>query len=701
MGAAAAADRKNGKVDRWQSRYLGSVMGLDNLSSPVDQEARSACSSPLSERTNSPIMKRITKPFNSLLDSRRVTPSKSLTSPALNKRYSMSNLATNCGECHKKLSGKTVRLPDSQVKYHWNCLQCKGCQSPFQDTSFFIDVLKNVYHPHCAPSSTVAQSCSRCSQTIADSYIALNTAVLHPRCLRCTGCQKILHPASIYFDINGAHCQACSNEKMDDKELLSKHMKIVPQLQKVAATTNTSRTTCAIEQQHQHETDEEKAISPIEKVVETVKPSSLMSSRGRRPLPRFGVVRDCAGCNQRIYSVHEEIPGPKASRWHKKCLVCTGCKKTLDSGATVHEHEETHTLNPWSRFGIDMSLPTQGTSHLSKTATNRLHLQPVQLNLPAKVHSICSVAVSSMPRRALDELGLGSEMGPKLDGDETWQDHEMLDIVEWLNIVHFATGVAGEALLGLVDRPTRSEELRNDFWLPTIKRRRRFSSKEIKLLQKEFSINCNPCTDKVEEIADLFSTDKKIITTWFQNKRAKTKKLHANSPQTVSSVDDDPTGQEEQEQQEDEDYKDEQEDIDKVEAEEKEGHYDYNDTTTELSNASTDMDSDTLHVINGDTALTTPTCLLHQQEHQNVISLLSNPHYTPMHLSDYFCTYRFDLYCMAMQQDQDNASSFFTYDSSSTTHTTNTTTATILDLDENEDDATLHYELADSPSLWQ
>ncbi|OAD04534.1 C2H2-type zinc finger transcription factor [Mucor lusitanicus CBS 277.49] len=348
--ATATADGKNGKVDRWQSRYLGSVMGLDSLSRSVEQQDRSSCSSPLSQRTSSPIMKRITKPFNSLLDSRRVTPSKSLTSPALNKRYSMSHLATNnCGECHTKLSGKTVRLPDSQVKYHWNCLQCKGCQLPFQDTSFFIDVLKNVYHPNCAPSNAVAQSCSRCSQAITDSYIALNTAVLHPRCLRCTGCQKILHPASIYFDIHGAHCQTCSNEKMDDKELLSKHMKIVPQLQKVAGTTTTAAAAAAtnvIEQQHQ-EKDDEKATSPIEKVVETVKPSSLMSSRGRRPLPRFGVVRDCAGCNQRIYSVHEEIPGPKASKWHKKCLVCTGCNKTLDSGATVHEHQETHTLNPW------------------------------------------------------------------------------------------------------------------------------------------------------------------------------------------------------------------------------------------------------------------------------------------------------------------------------------------------------------------
>ena len=52
--------------------------------------------------------------------------------------------------------------------------------------------------------------------------------------------------------------------------------------------------------------------------------------------------------------------------------------------------------------------------------------------------------------KALDEIGLGSEYGPKLDGDETWQDHEMAQIVAWLNIVHLTTGFAGEALLGLV-----------------------------------------------------------------------------------------------------------------------------------------------------------------------------------------------------------------------------------------------------------
>ncbi|KAI9488544.1 hypothetical protein BDB00DRAFT_745079, partial [Zychaea mexicana] len=49
---------------------------------------------------------------------------------------------------------------------------------------------------------------------------------------------------------------------------------------------------------------------------------------------------------------------------------------------------------------------------------------------------------------ALDKLGLGNEAGSKLDGDETWQDHELQQIMEWLQLVHYATGAAGEALLG-------------------------------------------------------------------------------------------------------------------------------------------------------------------------------------------------------------------------------------------------------------
>jgi hypothetical protein len=140
------------------NRYLGSVMGLNNLASPIDDDkeekdekdelSRSACS-PLTQRTTSPILKRIAKPFNSLLDSRRVTPSKSNNGPVIPpRRFSATTTENSCGECNKKLSGKTVRLPDTQVRYHWKCLKCKSCALPFEEISFFIDSFKRVYHPN-------------------------------------------------------------------------------------------------------------------------------------------------------------------------------------------------------------------------------------------------------------------------------------------------------------------------------------------------------------------------------------------------------------------------------------------------------------------------------------------------------------------------------------------------------------------------
>ncbi|CAO3654202.1 unnamed protein product [Mucor hiemalis] len=356
--------RRHSVIDRWQSsRYLGSVMGLDELSSE-EQESRLACS-PLSKRATSPILKRISRPFNGLLDSRKVTPSKTmgaLSTPA-SRRYSTTAAETGCGECGKKLTGKTVRLPDTQVRYHWKCLNCKGCSLPFEDTSFFIDSSNRVFHPECAPPAPITEKCNRCSQTISDSYISCNSTVFHPRCFRCTGCQKILHPASIYTDMNGSFCQQCTSEKLvDDKEILAKHMKIVPQPHVIPMVSPAngldvselaqSMTKCSMSPSVERTMSSPSSRSrlpelPQEKLDESViKPSSLMSSRGR-PLPRFGVVRDCPGCSQRIVSVHEEIPGPKAARWHKKCLACKGCSKILDSGATVHEEEGTGNLKPW------------------------------------------------------------------------------------------------------------------------------------------------------------------------------------------------------------------------------------------------------------------------------------------------------------------------------------------------------------------
>lgn len=68
-------------------------------------------------------------------------------------------------------------------------------------------------------------------------------------------------------------------------------------------------------------------------------PSDILKSR-KNVLPRLGGVRTCARCNESM-PVSDTQPGPGASRWHKKCLRCTSCKKQMDSDAHMTTDEET------------------------------------------------------------------------------------------------------------------------------------------------------------------------------------------------------------------------------------------------------------------------------------------------------------------------------------------------------------------------
>lgn len=156
--------------------------------------------------------------------------------------------------------------------------------------------------------------------------------------------------------MDGSFCQLCTNIKLtDNKDTLSKHLKIVPQPHLIGlispnmgtpSMSNRCKSPSLNNILSSPFNSSRNIVSPAPVKHGSIKASSLMSSRGR-PLPRFGVVRDCPGCSQRIASVHEEIPGPKAARWHKKCLACDGCSKILDSGATVAEDFKTGNLRPW------------------------------------------------------------------------------------------------------------------------------------------------------------------------------------------------------------------------------------------------------------------------------------------------------------------------------------------------------------------
>lgn len=90
------------------------------------------------------------------------------------------------------------------------------------------------------------------------------------------------------------------------------------------------------------------------------------------------------------------------------------------------------------------------------------------------------------------------------------------------------------------ESPPRRHDYMNESWVPKIKRRRRFSTEETKILEKEYDRNSSPNQEKIQEIANAISTPRKIVTTWFQNRRAKNKrkeraKVGSNSDRSLGS----------------------------------------------------------------------------------------------------------------------------------------------------------------------
>ncbi|KAI7866149.1 hypothetical protein BDF14DRAFT_881333 [Spinellus fusiger] len=341
-------------IDRWQSRYLGNIMGLNALKLQPKSPEITLAKAP-AKPSPRPVSLRevaaITSPKANL-------PILTIIPPAQ---------INECNECHKKLSGKIVRLPESNTRYHWACLRCFSCHDPFEDVNFYVDANKSIYHPKCAPLAMNFRACTRCSLSITDNYLMIHHSVIHSSCFRCTTCSKVLQPSTFYTDIKGAHCQDCTESVLLlDKTVLDQHLKIVPQLMNTrthlntpmqassfslksnyTTSTSTNTSTCASpinSANHSMIGSPQSGVHSLDSTQEIIPPSALMSSRGR-PLPRFGTTKTCPGCTQKIASIHEEKQGPKATRWHIKCLTCTRCSKQLDSAATVLESKTGG--NPW------------------------------------------------------------------------------------------------------------------------------------------------------------------------------------------------------------------------------------------------------------------------------------------------------------------------------------------------------------------
>ncbi|KAI8099333.1 uncharacterized protein BX664DRAFT_310316 [Halteromyces radiatus] len=347
-------------VDRWQSSKY-----VDDVVNKVKE-----CTIHKKQQRPSPFMNRRI-PRNTILPA---------LVPDTHKKKS-TRTASTCSHCHQLLSGKIVQLPDDDDnsndnnQYHWSCLVCHECKEPFLSTEVYLNSQSQVYHPKCAAISPVVEkTCDKCQYPILEKYLSIHTSILHLECFRCTGCDIVLKSASIYChkdpkpnNHDQIYCRPCHQAHFpEDQHTITNdgQWKIVPQPYDLersilqlkypnnsSPTLSVSMSSCSSISSLSTSLTSSPSSPHIDTMVaptETTifQPSQLMKSKVYRPLPQFGTVKVCPGCQERIVSVHEERTGPRAAKWHRHCLACHSCHKPLDSSAKVYQAPGSQQLIP-------------------------------------------------------------------------------------------------------------------------------------------------------------------------------------------------------------------------------------------------------------------------------------------------------------------------------------------------------------------
>ncbi|KAI8350118.1 hypothetical protein BD560DRAFT_337677 [Blakeslea trispora] len=295
-------------------------------------------------------------------DLKKAAEPKEKTSPR--RKKVVKKPCKECGQHVFKKDYRGLRIPTGELLcFHSHCLLCAKCNQKFNGLEFCTDG-KNFYHIECSdidtaavlprhssplsedeafprtpspqnanfdvlstesPNSFVSKIpnedkkatnteilCSTCSQPVTDTCLELADQFYHAECLLCAGCNKTVPTDRKLSKIQGKlYCDHCSSNT-GSKRTGPTGLKIVTK---------------------------QKTGEALPKRNSITTPSDIFKSR-TKGLPRLGGVRTCARCNESM-PFSDTQPGPNASRWHKKCLRCAGCRKQMDSDAHMTINEET------------------------------------------------------------------------------------------------------------------------------------------------------------------------------------------------------------------------------------------------------------------------------------------------------------------------------------------------------------------------
>ncbi|GAA5962958.1 hypothetical protein JCM3765_006729 [Sporobolomyces pararoseus] len=263
-----------------------------------------------------------------------------------------------CLVCARELGyGQFVELASGTI-LHLECFACDGCRKSISGK--YVETEGKAYHRECAPAlqryraivTSLAAGEPYSSSSSSASSASLDThrpkpftselpASDEPSCSACSG--PLGYGLSVTLPRTGRSyhnacftCAACSRpfEKgFIENGGLAYHEKCLPALKmdpgdsfgRPSLPPSPSRTSRPARLPSLPSFPPQLATE----TPSTLPPRSLFSTR-QRPPSNLGGLLICAGCSVRA-TEKETVLGPGGRRYHRKCLVCGGCKRELDS----------------------------------------------------------------------------------------------------------------------------------------------------------------------------------------------------------------------------------------------------------------------------------------------------------------------------------------------------------------------------------
>ncbi|GAA5884543.1 hypothetical protein JCM16303_000020 [Sporobolomyces ruberrimus] len=290
--------------------------------------------------------------------SRSITPLSTDGPAALTKLPSPINDQETCPACSRSLGyGQFVELPSGTV-LHLECFVCQGCRKSISGK--YVEAETKAYHQECSPRPkrfrTVITSLADPAPTSSGSSpsptspetpnpLPLTEELLSDEDPVCAACGGLLgYGLTITVPKSGksfhSKCFTCATcSKAFEKGFvenggLAYHEHCAPILPKesplarVASPSSPSRTS------RPPRLPSLPSYPPKHTSTDPLSPSSLpprsLFSTRQRPPSNLGGLLICTGCSVRA-TEKETVPGPGGRRYHRKCLVCCGCKREVDS----------------------------------------------------------------------------------------------------------------------------------------------------------------------------------------------------------------------------------------------------------------------------------------------------------------------------------------------------------------------------------